>query len=482
MAQTRFTTRCTILSILSAASFLSPLTHALPPVEALPSGSRVSTQVESLTTNQSVQSYGDTEQLFPPASTLKVVTALAAKLELPETFRFETQINQSNKDWVIKFSGDPLLKNQHLSAMFKQIKADGITEIKGDIWLDNSVFSGYERAVGWPWDNLGVCYSAPSSAISIDKNCVQASIYTNNNGSTRVYVPEHQPIYVETRARTVTKVEKESSQCTLELTTGDDNHFVIDGCLLAREKPLPLRFAVQDTSLYVSRVIQRLLTQQGIRFNGQVRVGEKPNSGKLKLLATHQSPSLDEMLEKMLKSSNNLIADNLTKTLGHHFYLQPGSFANGTAAIKQIIFANTGIDLSRAQFADGSGLSRNNRMTNHSMSQVLRYVWENESQLGLIDIMPTAGESGTLQYRRSMRKSPVKGNIIAKSGSVYGSYNMAGYGLDAQGKPQTLFVQFVADYYPNKKRDSQPTVAPITQFETQFYQQIVEFSQAIPKK
>jgi D-alanyl-D-alanine carboxypeptidase/D-alanyl-D-alanine-endopeptidase (penicillin-binding protein 4) len=96
--------------------------------------------------------------------------------------------------------------------------------------------------------------------------------------------------------------------------------------------------------------------------------------------------------------------------------------------------------------------------------------------------MPTAGESGTLQYRRSMRKSPVKGNIIAKSGSVYGSYNMAGYGLDAQGKPQTLFVQFVADYYPNKKRDSQPTVAPITQFETQFYQQIVEFSQAIPKK
>ncbi|MGR5121028.1 serine-type D-Ala-D-Ala carboxypeptidase, partial [Vibrio astriarenae] len=82
-------------------------------------------------------------------------------------------------------------------------------------------------------------------------------------------------------------------------------------------------------------------------------------------------------------------------------------------------------------------------------------------------------------YRRSMRKSPVKGNIIAKSGSLYGSYNMAGYGLDAQGKPQPLFVQFVADYYPNKKRDSHPTVAPITQFETQFYQQIVEFSQAI---
>ncbi|WP_394240238.1 serine-type D-Ala-D-Ala carboxypeptidase [Vibrio astriarenae] len=455
---------------------------AIPPVEALPEGSRVSTQIESLANNQSIQSFGDTQQLFPPASTLKVVTALAAKLELGDSFRFETRVIQNQQDWVIQFSGDPLLTNKDLSDMLSQIKAKGIKQVDGDIWLDNSIFSGYERAVGWPWDILGVCYSAPASAITLDKNCVQASIYTNNDGSTRVFVPEHQPIYVETQAKTVTKVEKESSQCSLELTTADDNHFKISGCLVSRDKPLPLRFAVQDTSLYVSRVMQRLLNQQGIAFNGQVKVGAKPNTNSSKLLASHKSPSLDLMLEKMLKSSNNLIADNLTKTLGHHFYLQPGSFANGTEAIKQIIFANTGIDLSRAQLADGSGLSRNNRLTNHSLSQVLRYVWENEQQLGLIDIMPTAGESGTLQYRRSMRKSPVKGNIVAKSGSVYGTYNMAGFGLDEKGEPQTLFVQFIADYYPNKKRDSQPTVAPITQFETLFYQQIVEFSQAIPKK
>lgn len=179
----------------------------------------------------------DTQQLFPPASTLKVVTALAAKLELGDSFRFETRVIQNQQDWVIQFSGDPLLTNKDLSDMLSQIKAKGIKQVDGDIWLDNSIFSGYERAVGWPWDILGVCYSAPASAITLDNNCVQASIYANNDGSTRVFVPEHQPIYVETQAKTVTKVEKESSQCSLELTTADDNHFKINGCLVSVISP-----------------------------------------------------------------------------------------------------------------------------------------------------------------------------------------------------------------------------------------------------
>jgi D-alanyl-D-alanine carboxypeptidase/D-alanyl-D-alanine-endopeptidase (penicillin-binding protein 4) len=82
-----------------------------------------------------------------------------------------------------------------------------------------------------------------------------------------------------------------------------------------------------------------------------------------------------------------------------------------------------------------------------------------------------------------MRKEPVKGTIIGKSGSLYGSYNMAGYGVDKTGKPSSLFVQFVTDYHPPKRKsDDKPTIAPITQFETLFYKDVVKFSQAIPKK
>ncbi|POF60164.1 D-alanyl-D-alanine carboxypeptidase/D-alanyl-D-alanine-endopeptidase, partial [Vibrio vulnificus] len=116
--------------------------------------------------------------------------------------------------------------------------------------------------------------------------------------------------------------------------------------------------------------------------------------------------------------------------IGARFYLQPGSFANGTEAVKQILYSKAGIDLSRAQLADGSGLSRNNRINPMDMMSILKYIWQHDKELGLVALMPKSGESGTLKYRQSMRSDPVKGQIVAKSGSLYGSYNMAGFVLD----------------------------------------------------
>lgn len=470
-----------VISLLFVSSLLSSQVFAYAPLNELPAGSRAALRVEGLQTQQSYHRSDNQDLLFPPASTLKIVTALAAKLELGDQFRYQTTIEQVGKDVVIRFSGDPTLTTEHLKQLLSQTKSNGIETIKGDLWLDNTVFTGYERAVGWPWDILGVCYSAPASAISLDENCVQASIYTQQDGRTRVYVPEHQPIYVTTQAKTVSKAEQESSQCDLELLSSPDNHYQLQGCLQSRSQPLPLKFAVQDPALYTQRILHTLLHQLNIVLEGDIKVGAPQSHGQR--LATHESVALPELLETMLKKSDNLIADNLTKTLGATFFVQAGSFGNGTEAIKQILFARTGIDLQNTPMADGSGLSRNNRFTSQNMAAVLRYVWKNEDKLGLIALMPKSGTNGTLKYRRSMRQAPIKGELIAKSGSLYGSYNMAGYGLDKNGQPSTLFVQFVADYYPPKiKSDAQPTIAPITKFETLFYQDVVKFSQAMPKK
>ncbi len=407
---------------------------------------------------------------------------MAAKLELGNGFTFRTTLESSNSDAVFTFSGDPTLVTQDLKTMLTRAKKNGLNRINGDLWLDNSAFTGYNRAVGWPWDILGVCYSAPASAVTLNENCVQASIYTQKNGTTRVYVPEHQPINVATSAQTVSKSVQKSRHCDLELIANPNNQYQLTGCLVDRgDKPLPLKFAVQDPEGYTSQKVEKLLKQVGVSLKGKIRVGKAPEKSR-KLLAVHKSKPLPQLLDEMLKRSDNLIADTLTKTLGAKFFVQPGSFTNGTEAIKQIIFSNTGIDIRNARLEDGSGLSRNNRISAKSMAAILRYIWQHEQELNLIAIMPKSGESGTLQYRQSMRKAPIKGQLIAKSGSLYGTYNMAGYGLDKNGKPNTLFVQFVSDYFPEKRDDNKPVVAPITRFEKLFYQDIVSFSQAMPKK
>ncbi|WP_261884838.1 serine-type D-Ala-D-Ala carboxypeptidase [Vibrio pomeroyi] len=461
---------------LLTASLISCSVLAYSPLNKLPDGSSTSLILESLS-GSSNKMNTNSDGFYPPASTLKLVTALAAKLELGDDFHYTTNIARSNEDVVISFSGDPTLQREHLKSLLAQYAKSQSRTIKGNLYLDNSAYTGYQRAVGWPWDILGVCYSAPSSAMTLDSNCAQASIYTKDNGTTRVYIPAHYPIDVTTTAATVTRSGQKATQCDLELITTPDNAYKLSGCLVERKKPLPLKFAIQNPELYTSQVVSSLLKELKIQVKGDVIVGEKEKADKTTLVASHHSEKLPELLDTMLKKSDNLIADNLTKTLGATFYVQPGSFNNGTEAIKQILLTKANIDLSKAQLVDGSGLSRNNRMKSQTMVQVLRYIWENDKQLNLIDAMPTSGIDGTLKYRHSMRKAPIQGNIIAKSGSLYGSYNMAGFGLDKSGNPNSVFVQFVRDYFPEKPNPDRPVEAPITQFERAFYKDVVEFSQ-----
>ncbi|WP_299130176.1 serine-type D-Ala-D-Ala carboxypeptidase [uncultured Vibrio sp.] len=461
---------------LLTASLISCSVLAYSPLNKLPDGSSTSLILEPLS-GRSNEMNTNSDGFYPPASTLKLVTALAAKLELGDDFHYTTNIARSNEDVVISFSGDPTLQREDLKSLLAQYAKSQSRTINGNLYLDNSAYTGYQRAVGWPWDILGVCYSAPSSAMTLDSNCAQASIYTKDNGTTRVYIPAHYPIDVTTTAATVTRSGQKATQCDLELITTPDNAYKLSGCLVERKKPLPLKFAIQNPELYTSQVVSSQLKELKIQIKGDVIIGKKAQADKTTLVASHNSEKLPELLDIMLKKSDNLIADNLTKTLGATFYVQPGSFNNGTEAIKQILLTKANIDLSKAQLVDGSGLSRNNRMKSQTMAQVLRYIWENDKQLNLIDAMPTSGVNGTLKYRQSMRKAPIQGNIIAKSGSLYGSYNMAGFGLDKSGNPNSIFVQFVRDYFPEKPDPDKPVEAPITQFERAFYKDVVEFSQ-----
>lgn len=456
---------CLFFSALPTASASIP--QAL---SYLPEGSQTALYVQSLSTNKTYQALNDTA-LVPPASTQKLITALAATIAFPADFRFTTTIEQYKNDLTFRFSGDPSLMHKDIKKLIRKAKKSGLRTISGNIWLDDSAFNGYERAVGWPWDILGVCYSAPSSAISLNQNCVQAALYTQKNGKTRVNVPSHQSIFVTTNVRTVSKSEKKQQFCDLELSTTPFNNYQLSGCLVERNKPLPLNFAIQDTFLYSQEVIRKELKAQGISFKGQVVKGKPQAQGKV--LAQHHSAPLPKLIDTMLKKSDNLIADNLTKALGSYYYQQPGSFSNGTAAIKDILKQKANINLSNSRLVDGSGLSRNNRITAKQLTDVLNYIYKNDDQLKLLRHLPTAGMNGTLQYRRSMRIDPVKGNITAKSGSLYGTYNMAGFATTSAGEP-LLFVQLISNYHPEPKKEGAPVTPPgIELFEKHFYQDLL---------
>ncbi len=136
-----------------------------------------------------INEYTDTDGFYPPASTLKLVTvALAAKLELGDDFHYTTNITRSNEDVVISFSGDPTLQREHLKAFYlntlkSQSKPSKVT-YTSITRLIQAISEQLKLALG---HSIGVCYSAPFSSMTLDSNCAQASIYTKDNGSTRIY-------------------------------------------------------------------------------------------------------------------------------------------------------------------------------------------------------------------------------------------------------------------------------------------------------
>ncbi|VDY37776.1 penicillin-binding protein [Salmonella enterica subsp. enterica serovar Daytona] len=115
---------------------------------------------------------------FPPVPK-KVITALAALIQLGPDFRFtttlETKGNVDNGilkgDVIARFGGDPTLKRQDIRNMVATLKKSGVTQIDGNVLIDTSIFASHDKAPGWPWNDLTQCFSAPPAAAIVDRNC-----------------------------------------------------------------------------------------------------------------------------------------------------------------------------------------------------------------------------------------------------------------------------------------------------------------------
>jgi D-alanyl-D-alanine carboxypeptidase/D-alanyl-D-alanine-endopeptidase (penicillin-binding protein 4) len=225
---------------------------------------------------------------------------------------------------------------------------------------------------------------------------------------------------------------------------------------------------VQKTDLYVAEMIKRELKHAGIEFQGRII---RNDSASGRIIARHQSEPLQKLLDEMLKDSDNLIADNLLKTIGADYYDEPGSFDNGVSAVKAVLKEKAGIDLANAALADGSGLSRNNRMSAKQIMDVVHYTYSHP-ELKLMQAMAVSGVSGTLRYRYSMQGDALKGRVMGKTGTLYGTYNIAGVMNSQSGRP-LLFVQLVTsyhhpDYHRHEKRE-------IRAFERKLYQSLYAY-------
>jgi len=193
---------------------------------------------------------------------------------------------------------------------------------------------------------------------------------------------------------------------------------------------------VEDPSLYAAQVFAAALVEAGIKVVGDPTYGVAGGSGRE--LAAVTSAPVREIVERVLEVSDNEAAE----VLAHHIGLEvrgTGSFTAGVAGTMRTLRA-LGVPTNGIEIYDGSGLSRDNRITPDALLDVLRAAATGGPGLHtLIDGLPVAGFTGSLTDRFDEASPEARGLVRAKTGTLTAVSSLAGVVVDQQGH-QMAFV------------------------------------------
>ena len=331
--------------------------------------------------------------LYIPASTLKVLTSLAAFHYLGEDFHFKTHfyLEKINRDadnihgngvanpiLRVEGLGDPLLTSEVLSELClklgEKLRAKGIVTLSG-IVLDHSFFSPDISIDGAGSSNNP--YDAKVGALSANFNSVSF---------------KYNPM----------KKEYETAEAQTPLLP-----FTLKRVKASRMPMGRVILNKDEAEKYAGILIQYFLKKEGILVNGgeevisvtwdksaiamknqlNVKQSQRPqpqsnseNAENMKpyreLIYTHSSPfCLKEVVAKLLKYSNNFIANQLFLTVGAMHISPPATVEKGVQCLNAYACDQLGLTLGQTnsfQLSEGSGLSRKNHLTPSDLGVILK--------------------------------------------------------------------------------------------------------------
>jgi D-alanyl-D-alanine carboxypeptidase/D-alanyl-D-alanine-endopeptidase (penicillin-binding protein 4) len=196
---------------------------------------------------------------------------------------------------------------------------------------------------------------------------------------------------------------------------------------------------VTDTSLDAGGVFAKQLAAKGITVDGDVTRGQSAPSDVP--VATHSSPALSEIVKRMLKTSDNNIAETLLRMTALRAG-QPATFEGGTQVVRDVLSRRYGVSTDNFEIHDGSGLSRADRIPAATIADILDAVTDpaNSQTLGSIEKgLPVAGEAGsTLGPEFGRFDTPdsacAVGKVKAKTGTLTGASALSGLTQAADGR------------------------------------------------
>ena len=384
-----------------------------------------------------------------PASLMKLVTTSAALDMLGPAFTWRTPVYLEGQllgdVWhgqvYLQGSGDPKLGVEQLWLLLRRLQGLGIRKIQGDIVLDRSLFA-----------------LPPHDPASFDGeplrpyNAAPDALLLNYKSLMIHFVPD--PAHKVARVHLEPPLAGVQLQASVPLMGGDCADYRAS---LKSEfgNPLSIRFmggfpdscsdklwsvAYADPDQFAARAVLGMWQQLGGQLSGSVRDGSVPTS--LKPVFFAESATLGEVVRDINKFSNNVMAEQLFLTLAAH--------KRGTAtpvAAKEVVevWWRDRIGGEPPLLDKGSGLSREVRISAHTLARLLQWSWLQPFMPELMASLPLTGVDGTLKRSKSSASAHLK------TGSLRDSMGIAGY-VDGQNGQRFVLVAMLNHPNANQGR------------------------------
>jgi D-alanyl-D-alanine carboxypeptidase/D-alanyl-D-alanine-endopeptidase (penicillin-binding protein 4) len=371
-----------------------------------------------------------------PASIMKLVTTYAALDLLGPAFTWTTPVYVDGPvqngvlggNLYIRGQGDPKLVLERLWLLLRRVQGLGIHTIDGDIVLDRSAFEVADVDPS-AFDGEGMRpYNAAPDALLINFKSVVMTFVPNRSAQTAQVSFEPALAGVATQAT----VALSAGECgdwrtTLAGEFADPARMGFAGSYPAAcgEKVWPVAYA--DPRSYAVRAVGGMWAEMGARLTGQVREGQVPAG--LRPAFEVASPPLAEVVRDINKYSNNVMAQQLFLTLGLQLKKR-GTLDGARATVRQWWNERIGTGEDQPVLDNGSGLSREERISASALAKMLQVAWRSPLMPELVSSLPASGVDGTLK-KRTLRSG---GAAHLKTGSLRDAAGVAGYVHGASGR------------------------------------------------
>ncbi len=377
-----------------------------------------------------------------PASNMKLVTTLAALDILGPDFTFRTELRlarvaQGAAVLLLRGDGDPAFGDPEVlrrhdrdvnwlldlwtQAALTAARDAGINRL-GRLVVDDGAFETQRVHPGWPADQLDRPYCAPVSGLNFHGNCLAVYLQPTTPGqSPQVEISPYIPGIGVTNLAVTGKKDTFS----VGRQVGSDDLFV-RGTIRNRRFD-PVEVTVADPAMLLGQALRHRLEQAGLAVAALER-GDADSHENAQVLHVIQS-TMPLVLARCNKDSANLYAEALLKRAGQRFTGVPGSWSNGSAAVRAALAQRLGARAAVLNIDDGSGLSRGNRVTARLLVELLSQVHDRRltpAARVYLESLSVAGEDGTLRRRKRLG-GDMPAIIIGKSGYINAVTTLSGY-------------------------------------------------------